>query len=77
MNKKINKVLSGIAIGALSASACIIPVTGSFAGEINQNGIYGCGANTSGSLGILTISCPIVSILTIGQLILCLNSIRR
>lgn len=51
MNKKINKVLSGIAIGTLSASACIIPVAGSFAGEINQNGIYSWGANTSGSLG--------------------------
>lgn len=51
MNKKFNRVLSGIAITTLSASACIIPVAGSFAGEIDQNGIYGWGANSSGLLG--------------------------
>lgn len=51
MNKKLHKLLSGVAITTLGATACIIPMTGAVAGEIPQKGVYGWGANSSGLLG--------------------------
>ncbi len=69
MNKKLHKLLSGVAITTLGATACIIPMSGAVAGEISQKGAYGWGSNTSGLLGNGTTTQANVPTLTASSLV--------